>query len=115
MLKTFYCFVGIVSVLPILQDKTHEPKIYSDPYPVANSVEIEPMLSSAGAEVVSIRHTLVAHHAGLPSGAGQRRDQGVRESVSAPGNDSETLVLAVVKNYSAGRDLLSPGSYRRFA
>jgi hypothetical protein len=71
MPKMFNCFVGILSMLCVLQDKTHEPKIYSDPYPVANSVEIEPMLLLAGAEVVSIRHTLVAHQAGLPSGAGQ--------------------------------------------
>ena len=65
-------------------------------------------------KAVTVRHILVAHQAGLPPGAWQRGDKSVGQSMSAPGNDGEARFLAVMKNYSARRDLLAPSSHSRF-
>ena len=56
---------------------------------------------SPRSKLLPIRHIFMADKAGLSSRARQGRNQSVRKSVIAPGNDVQALALVVMKRYPA--------------
>src|SRR6516162_9164417 len=64
-------------------------------------------------EVLEIRHRLMTDHAGLSRRTGHRRNQGIRETMVAPGNHIKTCGGPVMKRQLAGTDFHSTGHRSR--